>query len=499
MCMQNIFQLYPEFIDSDIRTNRQSNAETGNYNVNAVFQFQRHSITMPPETVKGLRVLDLGCCVGATGAWALHHGAERYVGVELQSGFGQLAQTNLTKYFPNKRWSILAQSFSDFFASNTEQFDLVVAFGILYNSVEIETLIKNLSKLNASRILIDSIVPKRMYRFLENNQVSRQVLDNFVQFPYIELGDFGIIAETGNNMLVESATISQSALQILFNRYHYGLENNYTGTLQTLFPNEFSSRYSISLKRGSNLVHNYTDFETTYQDPSKQQLVDFNAPLMAKNQYQSHWTFNSTVADAFDNHARQHIPDYDRVIDLSIAVCQQLVKDPAEDRILEVGSAVGETIKRLFAKDFHNLVGVEASAGMLDKVAHVPIAQWIHSDQFPHEHGPFKAVLCNWTLHFIKDKREYLQAIYNGLDINGFAVVTDKTCNAGLELDLYHNFKRAQGVSEEEIAAKAASVQNIMFINDPNWYLETLKDIGFKQVTVINSAPCFTTFLAQKY
>jgi tRNA (cmo5U34)-methyltransferase len=490
--MQNIFQLYPEFIDTDVRTNRPSNAN-GSYNVNSVYQFQRHNIAMPPESLKGLRVLDLGCCVGATGAWALHYGAERYVGVELQKSFSQLAQDNLTKHFPKANWDILLQSFSEFFASNTEQFDLVVAFGILYHSIEIETLVRNLSQLNADVILIDTQSTKRVQQLFNRHKVSQDAINELIRIPYIELSSGRMAFETGHKVVIESAHISSAALEMLFNRYQYGPYQKYTKLLKTLFPVEFETRYCMSFKKGVNLSTEYTDFETTYNNPDKQILLDFD------NFEDYKWSFNSNVANDFDHHARQHIPDYDRVIDLCIAVCQQLIKDPAEDRILEVGSAVGETIKRLFAKDFHNLVGVESSASMLDKIVHIPIAQWIHSDQFPSEFGPYQAILCNWTLHFIKDKRAYLQAMYNGLTDNGFVIISDKTCNTGLSLDLYHSFKRTQGVSEEEIAAKAASVQDIMFINEPNWYLDTLKEIGFKQVTVINSAPCFTTFLAQKY
>jgi hypothetical protein len=63
---------------------------------------------------------------------------------------------------------------------------------------------------------------------------------------------------------------------------------------------------------------------------------------------------------------------------------------------------------------------------------------------------------------------------------------------------LYHKFKQSQGVTPEEISAKAASVKNIMFINEPMWYIDTLTQLGFKPVTLINAAPCFTTFLACK-
>jgi hypothetical protein len=63
---------------------------------------------------------------------------------------------------------------------------------------------------------------------------------------------------------------------------------------------------------------------------------------------------------------------------------------------------------------------------------------------------------------------------------------------------MYHNFKRSQGVSEEEIESKAASVKDVMFINEPAWYQETLKELGFNNIVVLHQVPCFTTFLAFK-
>ena len=91
-----------------------------------------------------------------------------------------------------------------------------------------------------------------------------------------------------------------------------------------------------------------------------------------------------------------------------------------------------------------------------------------------------------------------MQDIYENLKPGGFLILSDKTCNTGIDLELYHKFKQSQGVSPEEISVKAASVKNIMFIDEPVWYINTLTQLGFKPVTVINAAPCFTTFLARK-
>jgi tRNA (cmo5U34)-methyltransferase len=207
------------------------------------------------------------------------------------------------------------------------------------------------------------------------------------------------------------------------------------------------------------------------------------------------WTFNSHISQIFNQHAKQHIPDYERVIEKSVKLCRKFLTD--SDKIIDVGCAIGETIKCLYMNGFTNLVGVDSSEPMLEKAKKFEIAEWLLSDEFPSQHH-YSAVICNWTLHFIKDKESYLSDIYSSLNKNGFLILTDKTCNEGLELELYHDFKREQGVSEQEILIKAASVKNVMFINDPDWYVKTLTDIGFTNITIINKAPCFTTFLAVK-
>lgn len=208
------------------------------------------------------------------------------------------------------------------------------------------------------------------------------------------------------------------------------------------------------------------------------------------------WQFDSAVSDYFDSHARQHIPDYERVIDLSVKICQRSCS--TNDLIVDVGSATGYTIKRLHQVGFKNLVGIDASADMLSKCQHLPIAKWIHSDQFVKDLGPYQAVLCNWTLHFVENKIEYLTRIVDSLHDDGLLILSEKTSNHGLDLELYHDFKRRQGVSDQAIQEKAQRLQGVMFVDSVDWYLRTLTKIGFSSVSIINAAPCFTTFLCRK-
>jgi tRNA (cmo5U34)-methyltransferase len=204
------------------------------------------------------------------------------------------------------------------------------------------------------------------------------------------------------------------------------------------------------------------------------------------------WKFDANVAQTFVNHARGHIPNYDTVIDKSVAVCKKLLNQ--DSSIIDVGCATGETLRRLSQVGFTNLTGVDSSQDMLNQ-CQAPAAL-ICSDQFPNQ--LFDAVLCNWTLHFIPNKLDYLQQIYDNLKPGGFLIVSDKTSLDPTLIEFYHDFKSSMGVSAEEIAAKAASVRDIMYINTPKWYLETLDNLGFKNIQIVDASWCFTTFFCIK-
>jgi tRNA (cmo5U34)-methyltransferase len=205
------------------------------------------------------------------------------------------------------------------------------------------------------------------------------------------------------------------------------------------------------------------------------------------------WQFNNDIAKVFVAHARQHIPNYDTVIDKCVSLAQDLVA--RDSAIIDVGCATGETLRRLKQAGFTNLHGVESSQAMLGQ-CDPDLAQYYHSDTFPN--NKFDAVFCNWTLHFIKDKIAYLSAVHSNLDNQGFVILSDKTSLDPVCIKKYHEWKRSQGVTEEQIQAKEQSVKDVMFINSPTWYLDTLQQVGFNRVEIIDAHWCFTTFLCHK-
>jgi tRNA (cmo5U34)-methyltransferase len=205
------------------------------------------------------------------------------------------------------------------------------------------------------------------------------------------------------------------------------------------------------------------------------------------------WQFNSSVAVTFVDHARQHIPNYDLVIDKCVSVCEQRLKK--SDKIIDVGCATGETLRRLNGAGFNNLTGVESSSDML-QYCDDSIASLVHSNQFPNK--TFDGVLCNWTLHFVKNKKQYLSDIYHNLNKNGLFILSEKTSLDPVAINFYHRWKHEQGVSWKDIEAKEAAIKDIMYINSPSWYIDTLNQLGFRNIQIIDASWCFTSFMAIK-
>lgn len=207
------------------------------------------------------------------------------------------------------------------------------------------------------------------------------------------------------------------------------------------------------------------------------------------------WKFNNDIAKVFNKHARQHIPDYDRVIDLSVDLCEQKLKK--DSNILEIGCAIGQTIKKLHKKGFKNIHAVDNSSEMLNRCPRNK-AKYYCSSTFPTNDIKFNAVLCNWTLHFMNNKIEYLREIYNSLLPNSFMILSEKTESTGLALEQYYRYKTNKGVKEKEIKEKEKLLKDVMFIDSIEWYLKNLKSIGFEEVYIANANWCFTTFVAIK-
>lgn len=208
------------------------------------------------------------------------------------------------------------------------------------------------------------------------------------------------------------------------------------------------------------------------------------------------WTFDASVAAAFDDIAQKQIPNYDVVIGRCIDMARAAFADKKSTKIIDVGSARGRTVTRLIDAGFENVFGVESSAAMVAASAYPE--RIIQSPSFPLSHAPFDMVLANWTLHFIPARAEYMKDIFRGLQPNGYFIVSERMLGSPATYQRYLDFKRSKGVSEADIKAKEAALQGVLESRPIHWYFETLTRIGFMDIEVIDAAWCFNTLMCRK-
>lgn len=204
------------------------------------------------------------------------------------------------------------------------------------------------------------------------------------------------------------------------------------------------------------------------------------------------WEFNKEIADRFQQEAESNIPDYDRVIQLCIDVAD--AKFTPSSKFVDVGSALGETLYQFKANGYPNIVGIEASEAMAEQSMFKKDV--ILSETYPNIQADM--VMANWTLHFIKERYEYIRTIYESLNEGGVLIITDKTSQSDTIKTLYYDFKRSNGVSDEYIREKEDKLKGYMETHPVDWYLIFLREIGFKNVQILNARYGFVTFYCEK-
>ena len=493
------FDDYPVFYQQDNRRNRGFNPTS-----KAVLE-AKFSVLLPENLLKGKTVLDLGSCYGTAGQWVLFYGAESYTGVEVQQNYVDQSRKFLAHW--QDRASIIHQDIRSYLAQVPDQsFDLVLLAGMLYHFVDTKQIIDEVCRISCEQVVVESNYPPSMCseKLPQNIAVTEYIMEQEVNLDY---GD--------QSMLGISATTSISALDILFRLNGFAKQEDklvFPLSPETVIYNEsalgqsdlqirFAVRYFCAAHaKKLTTLESHLAAQSGQKRSWKNNAIaqartrDYQqqAQLLHSTAKAKQWRFDAQVAEVFDGIARREIPDYLRVIDLCVRL---IAKDKRKQpKIIDVGSATGETLKQLYQAGYRNLYGVDASKDMLAKS--FDQATLIHSEDFPEHHAPFDYVLNNWTLHFISNPKNYLAAIKRALAPQGILILSDKVSSSRRVHELYYDYKRTQGVSEAEIEIKHQQIEGVLVTKSVTWYLQTLSDLGFKNIEIINANTAFVTLMA---
>ncbi|WP_028581134.1 carboxy-S-adenosyl-L-methionine synthase CmoA [Desulfogranum japonicum] len=235
--------------------------------------------------------------------------------------------------------------------------------------------------------------------------------------------------------------------------------------------------------------------------------------LFAKKAITEDFSFSEQVADVFDDMLNRSIPFYEQVTQATADLLERRLKD--NQVIYDLGCSTGATLLALSRRLEHmkvRYVGMDNAVPMIEKATR-------KSAQYQKEHllsfevaditsAPLPnagAIICNYTMQFLRPitRQDFLQKLYTALPDGGLLFLSEKTISHAKQLNrefisIYHQFKKKQGYSELEIAAKREALENILIPFSVQENTHLLKETGFSEVELFFTWFNFSSWVAIK-
>ncbi len=225
------------------------------------------------------------------------------------------------------------------------------------------------------------------------------------------------------------------------------------------------------------------------------------------------FVFDQTVVDVFPDMIKRSVPGYATIINMIGNLAERYVQGGSHcyDLGCSLGAATLAMRHRIRAADC-KIIGVDNSTAMIERCrqiiaadsADVPVELVCANIQDVKLQQASMAVL-NFTLQFIsvEERLTMLAGIAEGLMPGGVLILSEKVVfedapHQQLMTELHHNFKRAQGYSDLEIAQKRSAIENVLIPETLNTHRDRLRKAGFRSVDVWFQCFNFASLIAIK-
>jgi tRNA (cmo5U34)-methyltransferase len=249
------------------------------------------------------------------------------------------------------------------------------------------------------------------------------------------------------------------------------------------------------------------------QEVNEQMVKPLRDTLFAVDTVQEDFVFNERVVEVFDDMLDRSIPFYREVIAASVRLLDIYLH--TDDTVYDLGCSTGTTLLE-FCRLLHDkglkFIGIDSSGAMLEKARlktelyrKQESISFIEEDITSMHHLQAGAFILNYTLQFIRplQREAFLRNLFTSLRPGGILLLSEKIICHDQRLnrefiDIYHQFKRAKGYSELEIARKREALENVLipFSIDENRTM--LKNVGFTTVETYFQWFNFASIIAVK-
>lgn len=237
------------------------------------------------------------------------------------------------------------------------------------------------------------------------------------------------------------------------------------------------------------------------------------------------FAFDAQVVEVFSDMISRSVPGYNTIIDTIGRLSQRFVKQNTQ--IYDLGCSLGAAtlamrkgIDKGIGKNFAagktdpncKIIAVDNSFAMVERCK-------MHINAFKSETKVdvveaniqdvtienASMVVLNFTLQFIdkNDRQALINKIANGINADGILVISEKVSYGDRVIDehlidLHHDFKKANGYSELEVAQKRTALENVMRTDSVEQHIQRLKEAGFSHVSPWFQCFNFISFIAIK-
>lgn len=242
---------------------------------------------------------------------------------------------------------------------------------------------------------------------------------------------------------------------------------------------------------------------------AEQQDSLFSDPLRAPGPFR----FDREVVSVFPDMIRRSVPGYETVIAMTGLLAARFAQP--DSALYDLGCSLGAStlaMREHLDEIDCRIVGIDNSSAMIARCQEL-IAQDSHNtpielreeDLTATELQDASMVVLNYTLQFVshEQRRSLLQSIANALRPGGILILSEKvvfpdaTLNA-LNIDLHHDFKRAHGYSDLEIAGKRQALENVLLPESLDTHRARLNEVGFRSSDVWFQCFNFASIVALK-
>jgi len=209
--------------------------------------------------------------------------------------------------------------------------------------------------------------------------------------------------------------------------------------------------------------------------------------------------FDERVVSVFPDMIKRSVPGYGLLVPMTGLLARRYAQ--ADSNLYDLGCSLGAVslaMRAAVRAEGARTLAIDSSADMIGRLQEIlqeqpddslmpvlPLQQDILDTRIENA----SVVILNFTLQFISpsDRQALLSGIATGLNPGGILVLSEKIsfedpAEQELQTAWHHDFKRAQGYSELEIARKRDALENVMKPDSLEIHRERLRKAGFGRI-----------------